>query len=208
MTLVTIDTLEFEDAIIENFKEDFTNINVLHFIVTNVTIERMDRLNFSEKGTMLRIVNSELRNIATSLNFANFLNIEIINSKFELQKPGLVSIQSDVTLVKHSVFSNVSMNLVAANAITIIGICADGKSTLRLSSKYINSADNRLPNEIAYPRDNQHGKPEFFMSRNNTVCKAGNCKCPKSNGQVSYENDILIFIFGCLLIALLSKDFY
>ncbi|KMQ89574.1 type i modular polyketide synthase [Lasius niger] len=204
--LAAIETFEITNALIENFEEDFSYINVSRFLVTNVTIERLDRLNVSEKGMTLSIVNSELRNVATSLNFANFLYIEIIGSKFELQKPGLVSIQGDVTIVKNSVFTNVSMNLVAKNAVTINGICAVGKSTLRLASKYINSTDNRLPNEIAYPRDNNQ-KPEFFTNRNNTVCKAGNCKCPKSNGQTPCQPIVPTFILGCSLVSLLSRGF-
>lgn len=206
VNLKAIERFEIMDAFIENFEEDFSYINVSHFIVTNVTIERVDRLNISEKGMTLTIVNSELRNVATSLNFANFLNIQIIGSKFELQKPGLVSIQGNVAVVKNSVFTNVSMNLVAKNSITINGICAIGKSTLRLAAKYINSTDNRLPNEIAYPRDNNQ-EPEFFTNRNNTVCKAGNCKCLKSNGQIPCQPIVPTFILGCSLMSLLSRGF-
>ncbi|XP_050448597.1 uncharacterized protein LOC126850037 [Cataglyphis hispanica] len=206
VNLVAIETFQITDAIIDKFEEDFNFINVSHFIITNVTIERIDKLNVSEKGTKLSIINSELRNVATSLNFASFLFIEIIGSKFELQKPGLVSIQGDMAIVKNSVFTNVSMNLVAKKAITINGICAVGKSTLRLASRYINSTDNRLPNEIAYPRDNNQ-KPEFFTNRNNTVCKAGNCKCPKSNGQTPCHPIIPTFILGCSLMSLLLRGF-
>ncbi|XP_029168559.1 uncharacterized protein LOC114938692 [Nylanderia fulva] len=206
MNIVSIEKFEMTNTLIENFDEDFNYINVAHLLMTNVTIKRIHKLNFSEKGKTLSIVNSELRNVETSLNIANFLNIEIIGSKFELQKPGLVSIQSDVTVVKNSVFTNVSMNLVAKEAITINGICAIGKSTLRLASKYIDSTNNRLPNEIAYPRDNNQ-KPEFFTNRNNTVCKAGNCKCLMNNGQTSCQLIIPTFIFGCLLISLLSRSF-
>ncbi|GAB1864509.1 hypothetical protein CAJAP_05588 [Camponotus japonicus] len=206
VNLIAIERLEITDAVIENFEEDFTSINVSHFIVTNVTIERVNRLNISEKGMTLSIINSRIRNVATSLNFANFQFIQIIGSKFELQKPGLVSIQGDVAVVKNSVFTNVSMNLVAKDSITINGICAIGKSTLRLAAKYINSTGNRLPNEIAYPRDNNQ-KPEFFTNRNNTVCKAGNCKCLESNGQIPCQSIVPTFILGCLFMSLLSKGF-
>ncbi|XP_072752402.1 uncharacterized protein [Anoplolepis gracilipes] len=206
VNLKAIETFEITDALIENFEEDFSFINVSQFIVTNVTIERVDRLNVSEKGMTLSIINSELRNVATSLNFASFLFIKIIGSKFELQKPGVVSIQGNVAVVKDSVFTNVSMNLVAMDAVTINGICAVGKSTLRLESKYINSTNNRLPNEIAYLRTNNQ-KPESFTNRNNTVCKAGNCKCPKSNGQTSCQLIVPTFILGCSLMSLLSRSF-
>ncbi|XP_018407245.1 PREDICTED: uncharacterized protein LOC108783228 [Cyphomyrmex costatus] len=185
--LKAIDTLAIEDTLIETLEEEFAYINVTHFIMMNVTIERVPCLNVSEKGTKLRIVNSKLRNVTETLNFANFLNIEIIGSKFEMQKPGLMSIQGDVAIVKNNIFSNVSMNFVATTAIVINGICADGKSTLRLSSRSIDSTDNRLPNEIAYPGNDQRGEPltEFLTIRNNTVCRAGNCKCSISNGQAS-----------------------
>lgn len=193
--IIAIDTLAIEDAFIENLEEEFAHINVADFIMTNVTIERVNWLNVSEKGMTLRIVNSELRNVQETLNFAYFVNIEIIGSKFEMQKPGLMSLQGDVATVTNSTFSNVSMNLVTATSIVINGICADGKSTLRLRSKRINSTDNRLPNEIAYPGSDQRGEPEWFTIRNNTVCKAGNCKCSKSNGQDSYQATIPIYIF-------------
>lgn len=209
-TLTNIDTLEIENTHIDDIEEEFTYVNVSRFLVTNVTIGRVDRLNLSENATMLYIVNSEFQNITTSLNFANFQTIEIVDSKFVLQKPGLVSIQGEVVVVNNSVFWNASMNLVAAHLITVRGICADGKSTLRLSSNHIASTDNRLPNEIAYPtRDGHLAKPEFFTNRNNTVCKAGHCKCPKSNGQTTCRACVSVYvILGCLLAASLSKGFY
>ncbi|KAL0103217.1 hypothetical protein PUN28_017506 [Cardiocondyla obscurior] len=191
--LVAIDTFTIEDALIENLEEEFSYLNVSHFIMINVTIERIDWINVSEKGTTLRIVNTELRNVKKTLNFASFLNIEIIGSKFEMQKPGLMSIQGGIATVKDSVFSNVSMNLVTTTDIVINGICADGKSTLRLGSKRIDSTDNRLPNEIAYPSG--YAEPQFLTIRNNTVCRAGNCKCSKSNGQGSRQVAVLIYTF-------------
>ncbi|KYM88543.1 hypothetical protein ALC53_03026 [Atta colombica] len=199
MFLKAIDTLAIENTLIETLEEEFAYINISHFIMMNVTIERVSCLNVSEKGTKLRIVNSKLYNVMETLNFANFLNIEIIGSKFEMQKPGLMSIQGDVAIVKNNIFSNVSMNLVTTTAIVINGICADGKSTLRLSSRSIDSTDNRLPNEIAYPGNDQRGEPltEFLTIRNNTVCKAGNCKCSISSGQASCPirvNTIYIFL--------------
>jgi len=178
--LKAIDTFAIDNVLIENFEEDFTNISVSHFILTNVTIKRINKLSFSEKGTTLRIVNSQFHNITSSPNFVNFQNVEIINSKIVLYTPGVMSIQGENTIMKNNFFSNVSMSLVATNTITISGICADGKSTLRVLSKVIHSTDNRMPNEITYPNDNQ---PKYLVQRNNTVCKAGNCDCPKNNSQ-------------------------
>lgn len=191
--LVAIDTLEIENALIENLEEEFSYLNVSDFIMTNVTIERVGWLNV--KGALLSIINSELRNVKETLNFANFLKIEIFDSKFEMQKPGLMSIQGAEAIVINSIFSNVSVNLVTTTTIIIQGICADGKSTLRLSSKHIKSSDNRLPNEIAYPGGDQRGGPKFLVIRNNTVCKAGNCKCSESNGQAPCQAAMLIYIF-------------
>lgn len=193
--LMAIDTLELEDALVESLEEEFSYLSVSHFVLINVTIERVDWLNVSEKGATLRIVNSELRNVRRTVNFANFLNIEITGSKFEMLRPGLMSIQGAVAVVRSSVFSNVSMNLVTTAAIVINGICADGKSTLRLSSKRIDSTDNRLPNEIAYPGGDQRGGPEVLTIRNNTVCKAGNCKCSKDSGQAPCRAAVLIYVF-------------
>lgn len=205
-SLLAIDTLAIENTLIGNLDEEFANINVSHFIMMNVTIERVYWLNVSENSTTLRIVNSELRNVMETLNF-NFRDIEIIGSKFEMQKPGTMSVQGNVAIVRNNIFSNVSMNLVTTIAIEISGICADGKSTLRLSSKRINSTNNRLPNEIAYPGGDQRGEAltESLTIRNNTVCKAGNCKCSMSSGQASCRAAILIYIF--LLIGLIIRRY-
>ncbi|XP_014478917.1 PREDICTED: uncharacterized protein LOC106746635 [Dinoponera quadriceps] len=196
--LASIDTLMIENAHIDRFEEDFSDINMTHFSMRNVTVERMGRLNLSENGKTLYIMNTELRNIATSLTFSNIGTIEIVGSKFRLQRPGLVSVLGGTVVVKDSVFSNASMNLNAAVA-TIRGVCADGKSALRLSSKYIDSTDNQLPNEIVYlTRDNQPARPD--VNRNNTVCKAGNCKCPKISGQQPCSTAcISLLVLGCLL---------
>ncbi|XP_012229849.1 uncharacterized protein [Linepithema humile] len=202
--LATIDTFEIENVFIEDFQEELSFINVSHFIMSNVTIQRICKLNISEKGKTLRIVNSELRNITTSLNFASFQSIDIINSRFELQKPDIMSFHADTAIVKNSVFSNISLNLVATS-ITVNGICADGKSALRLKAENIDSSHNMLPNEINYSRDNQ--SINFFTNLNNIVCKAGNCKCPKSSGQALPQSDVSKFILGWL-ITLLSRCFY
>ncbi|EZA57008.1 hypothetical protein DMN91_006897 [Ooceraea biroi] len=203
--LKTIDTFTIENALIENFEEDFNFVNVSHFILTNVVIKHINKLNFSEKSTTLRIVNSKFRNVTSFLNFANFRNVDIIDSMLELYTPGVVSIQGDTTVVRNSSFSNVSMSLVAAESITISGICADGKSTLRVLSKSINSTNNRMPNEITYRNDNQ---PKVLIKKNNIVCKAGNCDCPKSSGQAQSRTIVLTLIVGCLLTASLSRSFF
>lgn len=214
IVLKTIDVFEIENTHIEYIEEQFSFVNVSRFVLTNVTIDRTDRLNLSENGTTLTIRNSELRNIATSLNFANFRDVQIIGSRFGLEKPGMMSIEGDRVLVKDSVFSNASMNLVAADAITIRGICADGKSALRLSSgyssrvRYINSTNNRLPNEIVYLTKNQLLSSEHFVSQNNTVCKAGNCKCSRNNGQNASRAYDTVFILVCLYsLVTLYRDF-
>lgn len=166
-------------------------------------IEHVNKLNIPEQGTTLSIVNSKLQNIAAPLNFVNFLNIQIIDSKFELQKPGLMSLQGDTAVVKNSIFANVSMNLVAKDSIIINGICAIGKSTLRLAAKYINSTNNQLPNEITYLGNNnqkQNFSSKLFIS-NNTVCKAGNCKCIERNGQIPCQPIVSTFILGFLLMS-------
>lgn len=188
---IHIDTILIENTLIEDLEEDFSYFSVLWFIMINVTIERVDMLNISTFGS-LHIKNSELRNIKKSLTFANFVRVEIIDSRFEMQNPGLMTIQSTDTIVQNSIFSDVSMNLVSSNAIRINDICAHGKSTLRLSSKCIESTDNRLPNEIAYRGSNE----ECLMIRDNIVCKAGNCKCTNSNGSPPCRATILLYIFS------------
>lgn len=178
-----IETFEIENALVEDFAEDF-GFGVSHFVLTNVTIKNISKFNFSERGTTLRIANSVFHNITSSPNSANFQNVEIVDSNLELHTPGLVSVEGDVIVVRNSSFLNVSMSLVARDAITISGICADGKSTIRVKSMFINSTDNRVPNEIIYPNDNQEGPEKVLINRNNMVCKASNCDCrPKSNGQ-------------------------
>ncbi|EFN79252.1 uncharacterized protein LOC105187955 isoform X2 [Harpegnathos saltator] len=207
VSLANIDTLMIENTRIDEFKEDFSYVNVSSFFMRNVTVERIDQLNLSENGKTLCIMNSELRNIATSLTF-NIRTIEIIGSKFRLQRPGMVSVLGDIVIIKDSVFLNASMSLDAAAA-TVHGICADGKSALRLSSKHIDSTDNRLPNEIVYlTRNNQTVKSDMFVNKNNMVCKAGNCKCPKISGQApcSAVYISLVLVLGCFLMSL-SRGF-
>lgn len=204
-TLSAIDALEIENVLIEDFREELSLVNVSRFIMTNVTIRRVHKLNISEKGKTLRITNSELRNVMASLNFGTFRNIDITDSRFELQSPGMVSFHADTAVVRNSVFSNISLNLVASN-VTVNGVCADGKSALRLQAENIDSSHNMLPNEINYSRDNR--SISFFANLNNTVCKAGNCKCPKGSGQALLQSDVSKFILEWLLAMLLSRCFY
>ncbi|XP_033199171.1 uncharacterized protein LOC117161619 [Bombus vancouverensis nearcticus] len=179
--LKSIETLRIEDTRINNFAERFTDIAITNFSMINVTIERIDQLGFSAKGEILHIKNSEFQNVTGSLNFAYFSTVEILHSKFQLNKPGYILIEGNIVYIEDCVFSNSSANVVAAGSIKINDICADGKSSMRLSSNNIKSVNNRLPTEIIYTKNKNES--EHFFSRNNTVCIAGNCKCPKSSGQ-------------------------
>ncbi|XP_031839481.1 uncharacterized protein LOC116430013 [Nomia melanderi] len=177
-----IESLRIEDARIDRFEEQFTDIAIREFSMINVTVEQADGWNFSEKGGgTLRIENSEFQKIAGSLNLGYFSNVEILRSKFHLQKPGHLLLEGDLVLVEECVFSNASVNLVAASKVAINGTCADGKSSMRLSADVLESANNRLPTEIVYTKKKRAA--ERFSIRNNTVCIAGNCKCPKTSGQ-------------------------
>ncbi|XP_024936818.1 uncharacterized protein LOC107263731 [Cephus cinctus] len=196
-----IKRFRIEDTNIENFNAEFQNISVTQFLFRNVTIARMIGLNFSKRGELLKIINCTFRNIQSTLHFI-FSTIEIRNSKFELQKPTDVSIVGDNTVVANSVFLNVSMNLVASNKIAVNNTCADGKSSLRLSARSIESFGNRLPTEIIYPKNMGQDVPGLLLARNNTVCIAGNCKCIKSNAVGLYGqlhgnifNGIMLSIF-------------
>lgn len=201
-----IELLRIENTKIENFEEEFMDTNVTDLILGNVTIERMEGFNFSERGRTLRITNCSFRNVETTLNFAYFSAIEILNSKFELRKPGQMSIEGDRALVKNSVFLNVSVNLVAFGKITINDTCADGKSSLRLSSGNIESFGNRLPTEIIYTKSREtHSTELLLLIHNNTVCIAGNCKCPKSDARSSYQTFFPTFHLGTLLSIFSSK---
>lgn len=177
-----IESLRIEDARINRFEEQFTDIAIRNFSMINVTVEQADGLNFSEKGGgTLRIENSEFQKITGSLNLGYFSNVEILRSKFHLQKPGHLLVEGNLVLVDECVFSNASVNLVAASKVAINGTCADGKSSMRLSASIVESVNNRLPTEIVYTKNKQ--AVERFSIRNNTVCIAGNCKCPKTSGQ-------------------------
>ena len=188
MNVRSIGLFRIEDTAIVNFEEQFTDINVTNFVIKNVMIHRMNGLNFSERGRTLRIRNGEVRNVDNNLNFAYFSDIEIVNSKFKLRKPGYLSIEGNSALVENSIFTNITMNLVATNKIKMNGTCADGKSSLRLSSSRIESFGNKLPTEIIYTKTRRYNDSELLLVKNNTVCIAGNCKCPKTNSQRSIQD--------------------
>lgn len=198
MNVRSIGLFRIEDTKITNFEEQFTDINVTNFIIKNVMIDRMNGLNFSERGRNLRIRNSEVRNVDNNLNFAYFSDIEIVNSKFELRKPGYLSVEGKSALVENSTFTNVTMNMVTSDKIKMNGTCADGKSSLRLSSTRIESFGNKLPTEIIYTKSRRYNESELLLVKNNTVCIAGNCRCPKTNSQKStqdhYSNSYIVLV--------------
>lgn len=184
----TIGSLSIENARIGNFEERFTDIAITDFSMINVTVKQAEGLNFSETSSgTLRIRDSEFQTVTKSLNLANFSNVEIVRSKFHLQKPSQLVVEGDRVLVEDCVFSNASVNVVAAERVAINGTCADGKSSMRLSSSNIVSANNRLPTEIVYPKNK---RTKEFTAQNNTVCIAGNCKCSKTSGQGAHSTTI------------------
>ncbi|KAG7201515.1 hypothetical protein KM043_004267 [Ampulex compressa] len=205
-SLTSIGSLELENLLVESLEEQFDAIEVKNFLVTNVTIERTEGVNFSERGERLRIVNSKFLNVGGSLNFAFFADVLIENSSFELQKPGHLSIESDAAAIASSVFLNVSMNVVATKGIFMNATCADGKSSLRLSSDRIESYANRLPTEIVYTGNMQRHTTEL-RNRDNTVCIAGNCKCPKSSGQGSHRPYSFLPLLGIAWMLLSRSSF-
>ncbi|XP_053986413.1 uncharacterized protein LOC128880398 [Hylaeus volcanicus] len=198
LSLSSIETVRIEEVRIDRFEERFMDITINDFSMINVTIEHIDGLNFSEKGGTLRIENSVFQNVTASLNFAYFSNVEILRSKFHLQKPGHLLIEGDLVSIEDCVFSNASANVVAANSITINATCADGKSSMRLSSSRIKSVNNRLPTEIVYTGNRRIGGQ--FLNYNNTVCIAGDCKCPKSSGQ-SFSSITFQFLLPLTLLT-------
>lgn len=205
--LNSIETLRIEDTRIDNFEEQFTDIAITNFSMINVTIERIHELNFLERGESLYIKNSEFQNVTGSLNFAYFSTVNILHSKFQLQKPGYILIEGNIVCIENCIFSNSSANIVATDSIKINSICADGKSSMRLLSSNIKSMNNRLPTEIIYTKNKD--KLEHFSYRNNTVCIAGNCKCPKSNGQTMHLiNLFLAFTFRYLLPIIILESMF
>lgn len=177
-SVASIDLVRIEDTKIEIFDEQFTNINIQNLILRNVTINQMVGINFSGKAKLLKIIDTVIRNVTGNLNFAQFASIELINSTFEFQKPREMSIQGSTAKIYNCTFYNVSVNVVTKRNIVMKNNCADGKSSLRLASESISSLGNRFPTEITYTESRVTGIP--FRANNNTVCIAGNCKCPKS----------------------------
>ncbi|XP_012288239.1 uncharacterized protein LOC105703989 [Orussus abietinus] len=200
-SLTSLQVFHAENIAIGHFEEQFLGVVVSALIFQNVTVGRMDGLNLSERGKVLQLVDCDFGKVETTLNFAFFADIAILGSKFELQRPSHVSIEGTTALVEDSVFLNVSLNLVAFNQITIRGICADGKSSLRLSSNSIESLENRLPTEIIYTKSQGPNDRGLLLSRNNTVCIAGNCKCLKSEGNVFHLHRIAV----CAVLLLFYK---
>ncbi|XP_043500926.1 uncharacterized protein LOC122523318 [Polistes fuscatus] len=164
-----IEHFEMRNVHVDYFEEEFIGIKVDHFVMANVTISNMKGFNFSEHGETLQISDCEFRNASTLLlNFGVFSNVEIVNSKFELQKPGRLLVESNETIVRDNFFFNVSMNLVAAKIVKINNTCADDNSSLRIFSNNIESFDNKLPTTILYK-----GPTSYKVSEsNNTICKA------------------------------------
>ncbi|XP_047350773.1 uncharacterized protein LOC124949554 [Vespa velutina] len=199
LNIKNIEHFEIRNVHIDYFEEQFTAIKTNHFVMANVTISRMEGFNISEKGETLQIINCEFRNISTLLNFGHFTKVEIVNSKFALQKSGNLSIGSDLAIIRDNIFFNVSMNVFGAKNIKINSTCADGKSSLRLSSNKIESYGNRLPTAIIYTRGQPSNQSPIVLESNNTICKAGNCKCPKSNGENGNRPSIIICFFEILL---------
>ncbi|KAG8038234.1 hypothetical protein G9C98_006561 [Cotesia typhae] len=184
-SISSIETLMIEDTRIDQFDEQFAHISIDNFILHNVSIKQMIGINFSGQGKTLKIIDTIIRNVAGDLNFAYFESIEIINSTFEFEKPGDIPIEGLNAQIINCVFLNVSVNLVVSENIKLKDNCADGKSSMRLSSKYVYSVGNRLPTEIIYTQNRTNSI--LFHNNNNTVCIAGNCKCPKSAGYNSYH---------------------
>lgn len=200
MNIRHIELFQIQDSLIENFDEQFTDIIVTNFIMKSVTIERMNGFNFSERGNFLKIRNTDVRNIKNHLNFAYFSDVEISHSRFNLRKPGLMLLEGNTAFVESSIFTNITMNLVASEKIKMNATCGDGKSSLRLSSSKIESFGNKLPTEIIYTRNKRNNVSDFLLAKNNTVCIAGNCKCPKTNAHKSiHKFSNFSFVFTLIL---------
>ncbi|XP_078047854.1 uncharacterized protein LOC144475638 [Augochlora pura] len=193
-----------EDVRIGHLGDLFSNTSIAYVILTNVTVEYADKLHFSEeKGNLLRIVDSEFRNIADSCYFSKFLKVEIVRSKFHLKNPGKLIVEADDVLVENCVFSNTSISITASDSVTMRSTCASGKSSMSIHSKKIVSTYNRLPNQINY-----HNKAELEPEiQNNTICKAGTCKCSKSSGQDTFSTTIAssyVYLFLISISILIS----
>ncbi|KAK2583906.1 hypothetical protein KPH14_001177 [Odynerus spinipes] len=181
-----IGRLEIRNAFVERFEEHFVETNVNELVLVNVTIAHVEGFNFMEKGKNLEIINCEFRNISTTLKFY-FSNVKIVNSTFEMQKKGTISIDSDYALLENNVLFNISMEVFASNLIKISGTCGDGTSSLRLESNNTESIRNRLPSGINYSLSKRNNESEPVVQYDNVICIAGNCKCPKTSGQNGSE---------------------
>ncbi|XP_066587958.1 uncharacterized protein [Prorops nasuta] len=187
INVAKIQSFEIVDTFIDRFEEQFTDTAVTELIMKNVTINNYSGMQLAEKGQLLRVVDTQFNRVEMPINFAYFAKVEIINSVFTVPEPGQMSIEANDAYIENNIFSNVSMNLVASDNITISNICADGKSSLRLSSSKITSFNNKLPTEIVYTFSKRSSSlNEIYLNINNTVCIAGNCKCQKSSGQDPY----------------------
>ncbi|XP_076629927.1 uncharacterized protein LOC143346065 [Colletes latitarsis] len=203
----SIDTLRIENTRIDRFEEPFAHIAINDFSMINVTIGHIDWLNFFEKSNTLHIENSVFQNVTGSLNFSYFTKVWILSSTFQLQKPGHLLIEGVQIFIKDCVFSNASVNVVATISIQIHDTCADGKSSMRLSSNRIESMGNRLPTEIVYTKRDR--VTNRFPNQNNTICIAGDCKCPKSSARSTQNAAIFIlltFAFKFLLLLTVQSS--
>ncbi|KAK0078214.1 hypothetical protein PV325_002830 [Microctonus aethiopoides] len=195
-----IDSFIIENTRIKYLNEQFTDIDVNIFNFNNVIIDNMVGINWS--GQSLKIINTIMRNVNGDFNFESLDSIVIINSTIEFNKPGQMSIYGSNARIINSVFSNISINLVAGSVV-MSDNCGDGISSLRLSSDWVKSIDNRMPTEIIYT--NNRSNLNMFSNINNTVCKAGNCKCQK-NSQHNCHNRMNANIYlGIILLILLSS---
>ncbi|XP_034947441.1 uncharacterized protein [Chelonus insularis] len=201
ISISSIESFTIEDSKIGKFDEQFTNINVDLFILKNVAINHSVGINFSNEGKILKIVNSTIRNMDGNINFAFFGSIEIINSTFDFRSPGDMTIEGFSVSIVDSVFTNVRINLIARGNALIKNNCADGKSSLRVTSIYVNSNGNKLPTEIIYTQKGT--KAISFQNKNNIVCIAGNCKCPKSITHNSYDKLHVNVYLGVVLLLIL-----
>lgn len=203
LNILTIDLLKIENSRIINFDEQFTNLNIRNLILKNVTIDNMIGINFSGNADTLKITDTIIRNIKENINFAFFTTIELTNSTFEFNKSSDMWIQGKTSKINNCIFSNVSINIVSRQRIIMKNNCADGKSSLRLSSMSTNSCGNKLPTEIIYTENKSTAY--YLRIINNTVCIAGNCKCPKSLANYSGSNIIFNNIQGIFIIVIILR---
>lgn len=175
-SIMSIETLNIENARIVNFDETFQGINITNLIFRNVTIDQTVGMNLLVNGKSLKIIDTVIRNVTGNFNFGKFESIELGNSIFEFQLPGQMSLYGVTAKINNCTFYNISGAVVTKRNIEMRNNCADGKSSLRLASKFIYSIGNRFPTEITFTKSNT----TEIKAHNNTVCIAANCKCPRS----------------------------